>query len=107
MLSPSVEEVGWVEARVSGKHRPLLELNVMQNSSRATGKPGPARARLARLAGLLVSFLCLGAVGCAALTNPVAEGVPVSRLSPEILGPSRDDEVTIPLTLLGRKQLDV
>jgi protein involved in polysaccharide export with SLBB domain len=44
--------------------------------------------------------------GCASLTNPVADGVPICRLPPELLGPSRDDEVTIPLTLLGQKPPD-
>jgi protein involved in polysaccharide export with SLBB domain len=41
--------------------------------------------------------------GCAALTDPVAEGVPVRRLPPELLGPDRESLGTIPLTLLRQK----
>jgi protein involved in polysaccharide export with SLBB domain len=52
----------------------------------------------------LLGCLFLPALGgCAALTNPVAEGVPVRRLPPEFLGKFRDDTQTIPLALLGQK----
>ena len=41
--------------------------------------------------------------GCASVTNPVANGVPVRRLPPELLaGPEREQMQTIPLTLLGQ-----
>ena len=41
--------------------------------------------------------------GCASVTNPVANGVPVRRLPPELLaGPEREEMLTIPLTLLGQ-----
>jgi hypothetical protein len=43
-----------------------------------------------------------GLTGCAALTNPVAHGVPVERVPPELLGKPKDPEHTIPLTLLGQ-----
>src|SRR5262245_390885 len=56
------------------------------------------------LVGLVL--LC-GVNGCAALTNPVVEGAPVRRLPPELLGESRQDEVTIPLTLLEQQPSDV
>ena len=60
------------------------------------------RRRIAWLALFgCMALLPLG--GCAALTNPVAEGVPVRRLPPEFLGRFRDDTETIPLTLLGQK----
>lgn len=58
----------------------------------------PARAALA--AALVV---LLGLSGCAAITNPVANGLPVRRLEPALLGPSREGEETIPLHLLGQK----
>jgi hypothetical protein len=45
--------------------------------------------------------------GCAALTNPVAEGIPVRRLPTELLGVSRVDLQTIPLTLLEHPQVAV
>jgi hypothetical protein len=38
--------------------------------------------------------------GCAAITNPVANGIPVRRLPPELLGESREGFETIPLALL-------
>src|SRR5438132_12121854 len=44
--------------------------------------------------------------GCAAITNPVAEGIPVRRLPPEFRGPSRAG-ATIPLPLLSQKPVDV
>jgi protein involved in polysaccharide export with SLBB domain len=40
--------------------------------------------------------------GCAALTNPVGDAVPVRLVPPEVLAPPRDHEQTIPLTLLGQ-----
>jgi protein involved in polysaccharide export with SLBB domain len=48
----------------------------------------------------LVFLVTAAASGCAALTNPVADAIPVRRLPPEVLGPSREDLVPIPLTLL-------
>ena len=46
-------------------------------------------------------LLLVGALnGCAALSNPVANGIPVRRLPPELLGESRENLQTIPLTLL-------
>lgn len=44
--------------------------------------------------------------GCAALTNPVANGIPVRRLPPELLGEAREDQVMLPLNLLRRKPPD-
>lgn len=63
---------------------------------------------LRRIAGcglLLAVGLLGGSVsGCASLTNPVANGIPVRRLPPELLaGPSRESMQTIPLTLLRQK----
>jgi protein involved in polysaccharide export with SLBB domain len=53
-------------------------------------------------------FLVLAAgSGCAALTNPVAEGIPVSRLPDEVLGESRENLKPIPLNVLGQEPPDV
>lgn len=55
---------------------------------------------------IVVGLLILGASGaggCAAITNPVADGVPVRRLPEEILGRSKADLKPIPLTLLRQK----
>jgi Polysaccharide biosynthesis/export protein len=60
-----------------------------------------------RVAALLLAFALAGAGGCAALTNPVAEGVPVRRLSPEWLTPPKDEEVCLPPALLTQPHPDV
>jgi protein involved in polysaccharide export with SLBB domain len=52
---------------------------------------------------LLVAAACLSG-GCAALTNPVADGVPVRRLPEEVLGRPKADLRQIPLTLLRQKE---
>jgi hypothetical protein len=65
--------------------------------------------RLARprlwLAGLLA---CVGLCGgCASLTNPTADGIPVRHLPPELLARPRAEEKPIPLTLLRQEPPDV
>src|SRR4051794_10079219 len=61
----------------------------------------------AKRALLLVGFLCLSLLpGCAAVTNPVADGIPVRRLPEEVLAHPRAGACTIPLTLLGQKPPD-
>ncbi len=47
-----------------------------------------------------IVLACVG--GCASLTNPVADGIPVRRLPSELLAPSKEFEETIPLTALGQ-----
>src|SRR5947208_2700884 len=61
--------------------------------------------RRLRAVGLIWSgvLLAQGLTGCAALTNPVGNGVPVRDLPPEVLGKPRDLEQTIPMTLLGQR----
>jgi protein involved in polysaccharide export with SLBB domain len=49
--------------------------------------------------------LCLSGAGCAALTNPVGDGVRVRRLPPEVFGKPREEQHTIPLTLLRQKPI--
>jgi protein involved in polysaccharide export with SLBB domain len=44
---------------------------------------------------LLATMMCLALGGCAALTNPVAHGVPVRRLPPELLGVSKEALVEV------------
>src|SRR5579884_1611501 len=43
---------------------------------------------------------CAWLSGCAALTNPVVDGVPVHRLPPELLAVPKNHNQTIPLPLL-------
>jgi protein involved in polysaccharide export with SLBB domain len=52
----------------------------------------------------LALVLSMLSSGCAALTNPVYEGIPARRLPPEYLAKSRDELKTIPLTLLAQPQ---
>src|SRR4051794_30108149 len=51
---------------------------------------------------LAVSFLS----GCTALTNPVADGIPVRLLPGELWGPSKAHLQPIPLSLLGQARPD-
>lgn len=51
-------------------------------------------------AGFVALLLAVTSTGCAALTNPTADAVPVRRLPPEIIGQRKEEERTIPLTWL-------
>jgi protein involved in polysaccharide export with SLBB domain len=54
-----------------------------------------------------MAFLCCAVLsGCAAWGNPVANGIPVRRLSPELLGESRAQLQQIPLTALRQTPPD-
>jgi protein involved in polysaccharide export with SLBB domain len=64
----------------------------------------PSALARSPVALLLCGLLC----GCASLTNPVADSVPVRLLPPELVdAPRKDAAVTIPLTLLGQPAPDV
>lgn len=52
------------------------------------------------------ALLCLAA-GCAAVTNPVVDGIPVRRLPDEIFPPPREELESLPLTMLGQPKSDV
>ena len=56
--------------------------------------------------GTLAAAICFMVSGCAALTNPIAEGIPVRYLPEELLAKPKDDAHTIPLDLLGQPQPD-
>jgi protein involved in polysaccharide export with SLBB domain len=55
-------------------------------------------------------FLLLAAVsftgGCASITNPVADGIPVRRLPAEVLGRPKADLRSVPLTALRQAEAD-
>jgi len=56
-----------------------------------------------------VSMVSLGAAlsgGCASLSNPVADGIPVRRLPDEVLGRPKADLKPIPLTLLRQRETE-
>jgi len=80
----------------------------MHSHNPSTFQPGPASRRAARqafalLALGLVSFLS----GCVSFGNPVANGVPVRRLPPDLFAASREGLTTLPLSLLKQKPPDV
>jgi len=45
--------------------------------------------------------------GCAAISNPVADGIPVNRLPAEVLGRPRSDLKPIPLTILRQREVEL
>ncbi|MBY0526631.1 MAG: polysaccharide biosynthesis/export family protein [Gemmataceae bacterium] len=69
-------------------------------STPPSGRHVPRRAIL--VASVLIALLN----GCAATTNPVANGIPVELLPPELLGSSREKKKPIPLNALGRLTSD-
>src|SRR4051794_26229164 len=68
---------------------------------------GCSCVRRGRIALGMVALLCAVLSGCAALSNPVGDSVPVHRLPPEVHGRRRDEERTIPLALLRQKPPEV
>lgn len=54
-------------------------------------------------AAFVATSLCALMSGCAALTNPIANGVPVHMLPDELLAESREGFQQIPLTMLRQK----
>lgn len=55
---------------------------------------------------LLIAAATGLSVGCAAVTNPVADGIPVRRLPAEVLGRPRSDLKPIPLTVLRQREVE-
>ena len=51
-------------------------------------------------------MICLSLSGCAAITNPIANGVPVHILPDELLAESKSNLQPIPLSLLRQKSVD-
>src|SRR5205823_3033162 len=49
----------------------------------------------------------LWGAGCAAVSNPVADGIEVRRLPPEVVGRRREEERPIPLPLLRQQPPEV
>lgn len=58
------------------------------------------------LVAISLSALSLLGVGCAAVTNPVADAIPVRRLPAEVLGRPRADLKPIPLTVLRQREIE-
>jgi protein involved in polysaccharide export with SLBB domain len=56
-----------------------------------------------RLAALTLLFAVCALNGCAAISNPTVDGIPVRRLPPEVFGESRETMRPIQLTALRQK----
>jgi protein involved in polysaccharide export with SLBB domain len=52
----------------------------------------------------IIAAVCALSTGCTAVTNPVADGIPVRLLPPELLGPCKTNYQTVPLALLRQPQ---
>src|SRR5262245_47729841 len=55
---------------------------------------------------LLLAILVTALPGCASLTNPTANAIPVNRLPMDVLGESREVEQTIPEKFLKANKQD-
>lgn len=65
------------------------------------------RLRRRSSAAAILALAMAGSAGCAALTNPVAQGIPVRELPDEALGESREALRPVPLNLLGQEEPEV
>jgi hypothetical protein len=63
-----------------------------------------SRAARAGRTALLLALALIGP-GCAALANPIVDGIPVSQLPDDLRGPSRTVLKPIPLTMLRQKPI--
>jgi Polysaccharide biosynthesis/export protein len=70
------------------------------------GAQAPSRSKPHKLVVVLLLAALAVSPGCAAVTNPVANGIPVRKVPPELLGESRQDLEQTPLTVLQRPQPD-
>jgi len=59
-----------------------------------------------RSAALLIFLGATCCGGCASLSNPVADGIPVRRLQDEVLGRPKADLKPVPLTLLRQREIE-
>ena len=74
-----------------------------KNQTRPPSRIIGSGCRFARFAGAGSALCILILGGCAALTNPVANGVPARILPDELLAESREGYEPIPLTLLRQR----
>ncbi len=74
----------------------------------ALANPVPSTGCVCRrpLVVAAAALVCAFLSGCAALSNPVEDAVPVNQLPPEVLGQRKEEERTIALPLLRQKPHD-
>jgi protein involved in polysaccharide export with SLBB domain len=79
----------------------------MDQSNPIACRPTPRRGLKPRASWIALLLLLSGACGgCAAVTNPIADGIPVRLLPPELLGPCKTTYQTIPLNVLRQPEPD-
>jgi protein involved in polysaccharide export with SLBB domain len=86
-----------IEPRESTMER----LKMIADRRTILGGPNTQACMLAGLLALLGAF-----AGCTAVSNPIADGIPVRLLSPDILGPCKTNYQTLPLNALRQPQPD-
>jgi protein involved in polysaccharide export with SLBB domain len=69
--------------------------------------PQPSGPEVRAASWMLVAMIVAISSGCTAMTNPIADGIPVRLLPPELWGPSKAHMHAIPLDLLSQPQPDV
>ena len=65
-----------------------------------------AEAAGRRVVASLLAIMLVGISGCAAITSPIVNGIPVRLLPPELLADSKDELKPIPLTWLSREAVE-
>lgn len=89
-----------VQPRLDSLQTAMPAINQVENSLH-TSIHASTRAKV----GMMIALLGCLTSGCASLTNPVLNGIPVRRLPTELLSaPNRDRLQTIPLSLLRQQQ---
>lgn len=78
----------------------MMSRSLLPNRLSSDGTP---RKRALPLRAFVTAIvLCFVGSGCAAISNPVGEGIPARRVPQEYLAPPKEDLRTIPLTTLGQ-----
>jgi len=80
--------------------------NSAQQEAPCGGAQAPSRSKPHKRVVVLVLAALALSPGCAAVTNPVANGIPVRKVPPELLGESRQDLEQTPKEVLERKKTD-
>src|SRR5688500_17428744 len=75
-------------------------------SSSTNWRIGPRRLKLQPFVATMAAACCALFAGCAALTNPIANGIPVRLLPDELLAESREGYEPILLTTLRQPPPD-
>lgn len=74
--------------------------SILNNRGYADVRVPPSKRMARPAAAWLLLALLAGEVGCAAMSNPFANGIPARRVPPELLGESKAGLERLPFTLL-------